>query len=146
MEWINEIIIGLIDSYDTNCPYKLCKFLDISLIKVEHDDPILCKNNSAYIRNFLGLERIFIRNDLNEKEESFYIRHELGHAILHPGLKNSYNKHLINKYKLEKEANYFAFKLSDITFDQVELYNMTLEQIASCIGIPHAALEQLATF
>lgn len=146
MKWINEIIIGLLDTYVTSCPYKLCGLLEIDIIKVEWVDPILCKNNSAYIRSFFGEETIFMRTDLTEEEEIFYIRHELGHAILHPNLKNSYNKHLINKYKLEKEANYFAVKLSNIIFDEIELHNMTIEQIASCVGIPHTALKQLANF
>ena len=146
MEQIDEIIVGLIDTYGTNCPYKLCAALGIDIIKVDKTDYILCKNNSAYIRNYFESETIFIRNDLDEEKEVFYIKHELGHAILHPNIQNSLNKRLLNKHKIEKQANYFAFKLSNVQFDEIELEDMTLEQIASCVGIPHAVLKQLANF
>ncbi len=146
MQQINEVVIGLLDTYDTTCPYKLCTLLGIDIVKVERTDPILCRNNSIYIRNFLETETIFIRNDLAEESEKFYIRHELGHAILHPNIRNSYNTYLLNRYKLEKQANYFAFKLSNIEFDGIGLNDMTLEQIASCAGIPHTVLKQLANF
>lgn len=146
MEWIDEIILGLLDTYATSCPYELCTVLGIRLIKTEPSRIILLGNESTYIREYLGHETIFLRNTLTEKEELFFIRHELGHAILHPNLKNSYNKFLLNKHKLEKEANYFAFKLSNVDYDKTELEDMTLEQIASCVGIPHAALKQLANF
>ncbi len=143
MEWIDEIIVGLLDVYATSCPYELCKILGIKIIKTSPTNIILLGNESVYIREYSEYETIFIRNNLTEEEEVFYIKHELGHAILHPNLKNSYNKRLINKYKIEKEANYFAFKLSNISFDETELYNMTLEQIAGYVEVPHVALKQL---
>jgi len=146
MVWIDEIISGILETYRTNDPYELCDELGIYIFKLDPSSSILAKDESIYFRKLYDHEVIFIRDDLPLNHERFYIRHELGHAILHPELKNSYNKNLINKYKLEKQANYFAFKLTDITFDEAELHNMTLEQIASCIGIPYAALKQLANF
>ncbi|MGF7059237.1 ImmA/IrrE family metallo-endopeptidase [Brassicibacter mesophilus] len=143
MEWIDEIIIGLLDIYATSCPYELCTALGIKIIKTSPTNVILLGNESTYIREHLGYETIFLRNNLTEKEELFFLKHELGHAILHPNIKNSYNKHLINKYKLEKQANYFALKLQDLNIDEVQFREMTIKQIASYIEVPYTALKQL---
>lgn len=143
MDWINEIILGLIEIYGTNNPYDLCNMLEIEIVKVNKDFKLLGGNHSSYIRNLDGNEVIYISNALSESHEKFYLSHELGHALLHIKIKNSVNRFLLNKGKLEKQANYFAFKLNKFTFDEIELYEMTLEQIASCIEMPENALRQL---
>ncbi|MFT9497207.1 ImmA/IrrE family metallo-endopeptidase [Anaerosolibacter sp.] len=141
MEWIDEIIIGLLDTYDTSCPYKLCDLLGIEIVKVEKNAYILLKNSSIYIRDYFGRETIFIRNDLAEEDESFYIRHELGHAILHPDIRKSYNPRLINKFKLERQANYFAMKLLNFELDSISFEGFTIEQIASSLSLPAKCLK-----
>lgn len=139
MQWIDDIILGIIDLYNTNSPYELCDCLNIEIIKVSPDSLILSGNNSLYIRNYCDNEVIFIRNDLNPHHEEFYLRHELGHAILHVNIANS---NLTNLPKLEKQANYFAFKLSQMELDDIELRDLTMEQIACCIEVPYVALKQ----
>ncbi len=143
MDWINEIIIGLIEMYGTNNPYDLCNMLEIEIIKVNKDFKLLGDNHSSYIRRMDDNEVIFISNDLSESYEKFYLSHELGHAILHTKIKNSFNKFLLNKGKLEKQANYFAFKLGKITIDEVDLYEMTLEQICCSLELPYDVVNQL---
>ena len=86
------------------------------------------------------INKVFIRNDLTLKYELFYLRHELGHILLHLDIDNTF---IINNGKIEREANYFAFKLSNITFDEVELYQMTLEQICCSLEIPYDAVNKL---
>lgn len=81
-----------------------------------------------------------MRDDLGYKSELFYLGHELGHLILH------YDKHNIrypNNGKVKRQANYFAFKLMNLSIDEVELYDMTLEQIASTLELPVEPLKQL---
>lgn len=144
MEWIDYIILGLIDIYDTNNIYELLDFLDIEIIKLDKDNLILRHNEAFYYRNYFGKEMIFIRNDLPSNYEKFILSHELGHSILHTSLLSAaFNNDLINKGKLERQANYFAFKLEKIKFDEVELREMTLEQIASCLELPYEPLKQL---
>ena len=142
MEWINDIVIGLIDTFGTNNPYELCDELNICIFKLEPENKLLQGNDSIYVRDFGDKEIIFIRNDLNIHHELFYLRHELGHAILQPDIKNS---KLINMHKFEKQADYFALKLSDFNFNAVDMYEMSYEQIASCLEIPSRVLKQLVS-
>lgn len=137
MEWIDQIIIGILDTYETNDPYEILKRLEIEVIKAERDNPILLNRNCVYIAEF---NSIFLRNDLVLNYELFYLRHELGHIIMHL---DSNNAMIRNDWKIEKQANYFAFKLSNITLDEASLYQMTLEQISSYLELPYQALKQL---
>jgi Zn-dependent peptidase ImmA (M78 family) len=74
------------------------------------------------------------------RDEEFALRHELGHAILHPKIScSSY----VNTGKIDKQADYFALALSGITFDLIEMQDMTLQQIASCVEVPYEPLYQL---
>lgn len=141
MTWIDEVVLGLFDTYGTYNPYELCDLLEILVKKVNIDCPILSASDSIYIRDYFGREVIFIRNDLNSNHEEFYLRHELGHALLHTKI---YNSGLCNLGKLELQANYFAFKLSDLNFDEAELQGMTIEQIACCLEVPLEPLKQIA--
>lgn len=143
MEWIDNIVLGLIETYETNDPYELSDLMEITIEKVDKDFNLLCGNNSIYYRELYGNEVIFIRNDLNKNHEEFYLRHELGHSILHTHIKNSLNAELINIDKLEKQANYFALKLSQVNFDEIELEQLNIEQISSCLNIPLKPLLQL---
>jgi Zn-dependent peptidase ImmA (M78 family) len=83
---------------------------------------------------------IFIKPGLNTNHEEFYLRHELGHALLHTHVIHS---GFCNVGKLERQANYFAFELSNIKIDEVELRDMTIDQIASVLELPHEPLKQL---
>jgi Zn-dependent peptidase ImmA (M78 family) len=142
MDWIDEIV--LVETYGTNDPYELCDLLEIQIINTDANSAILSGYNSVYFRCFHGQEIIYIRNDLNTSHKEFYLRHELGHAILHTHILNSLNEGLVNIGKNEKQANYFALKLSEIIFDEIELKQFTLEQISSSLEIPLVALKQLA--
>lgn len=142
MEWIDNIIIGLIESFSTNNVYELCDVFDIQIVKLNKYNPILRKKDALYNRYENGYEVIFIRNDLHEKIEEFILKHELGHALCHPGLLSAAYA-FPNKVKMERQANYFAFKLSNITLDDVSLKELTLEQIAGFIEVPTEVLNQL---
>lgn len=137
MDWIEQIVLGIIEIYNTNDPYDIFNELEVEVIKVENYNPILLDKNCTYVAEF---NKIFIRNDLILNYELFYLRHELGHILLHF---DSSNMFIINDGKIEREANYFAFKLSNITFDEIELYKMTLEQICSSLELPFNAINQL---
>lgn len=143
MPWIDDVIVGIHDTYYTSCPYELCNVLNIKIIYVDYKNLILAHNDSSYIRSFFGQEAIFIRDDLDLKCEKFILAHELGHAILHTNIQKAYyNKDLINKGKFEKQATYFAFKFLNIEFDPVEYNGYTMEQISSILHIPVKHLKE----
>ena len=140
MKWIYNIVTGLLDTYKTNNPYELCKYLNIIIHRINYLNPLLCGKNSMYYRNLYNQEIIFIRDDLSIYEEIFILRHELGHAVIHTQIINS---NFANIGKLEKQANYFALLLSEIKFDVIEMNGMSLEQIASCANVTYESLAQL---
>lgn len=123
--------------YNTNNPYTILKERNIEIIKVPKNHKILSGKNCIYIA---FLKSVYIRDDLTFGHELFYLRHEIGHIILHS---NIYSGYILCCGKLEKEANYFAFKLSQIVFDELELLNMTLEQICCHYGLPLNAVKQI---
>ena len=140
MKWIDNIVLGLIERYGSNDVYELCNALDIGIAKLNSDNILLKGKMAFYYRDANNKEIIFIRNDLHPKLEEFILKHELGHALCHPSLLSAGYS---NIGKLERQANYFALKLSNIKFDKTELEGMTLEQIAAYINIPYKVLQQL---
>lgn len=144
MEWIDEIVLGLIDMYGTDNIYEICDYLNIQIIKLDIDNKLLHGNDAFYCREYFGIEIIFVRNDLPLEYEKFALAHEVGHALLHTNiLTAAFNKDLIVAGKLEKQANYFAFKFNQIKFNEIEMYQMTVSQIASYLELPEKALKQL---
>lgn len=142
MEWIDNIVLGLIDKYNTRNVYELCDYLDIAIKKLDPTNILLRKKDAFYYRDFQDNEIIFIKNNLSLPLEKFILSHELGHALCNPDLLCAAFT-FSNKGKFEKQANYFALKISNIKFDEVELDGMTIEQIASCLELPYEPLKQL---
>lgn len=142
MEWIDNIIIGLLEIYQTNNVYDLLDCLNIKIQKLDKKSLLLNHNDAFYYRNYFGNEVIFIRNDLPVNYERFVLAHELSHAVIHTNNETAAFS-LTNAGKLERQANYFAFKLTNIQFDEIALNEMTLEQIASYLEIPCEALKQI---
>lgn len=114
MSWIRDIVRGLTDEYKLRSPYDLCRQLGISIIRLEPNSPILCNTSSRYLRNYKGYETIFIKDDLFGYDEERILRHQLGHAILHPNMNDSLTLHSI---KIDDEADYFGEILRKIKID-----------------------------
>lgn len=142
--WIDNIILGIMDNYNTNNVYELYDYLNIHIHKLESSSILLKGNDSFYYRDLNDVEIVFIRNDLNEIMKNFILLHELAHALLHPHIyEAAFNKQFINLDKIEKQANYFAFKMLNIEFDEIESEGMTIEQISNMIGLPCPLLSKL---
>lgn len=141
MEWIDNIILGLIDKYNTRNVYELCDCLDITIKKLDPNNLLLRQKDAFYYRDFQDNEVIFIKNNLPLSLEKFILSHELGHALCNPDLLSAAFT-FFNKDKFERQANYFAFNLSNLKFNEIELEGMSLEQIASCVDIPYEILKQ----
>lgn len=141
--WIDDIVLGLKDSCKTNNVYEIYAELNIIIKKIEPTNILLHGNDSLYARDYFDSEFVLIRNDLDENFEKFILLHELGHALLHVDMFSAaFNRNFINTHKLERQANYFAFKMLDLKIDEVEMEGMTLEQIASSTKIPYKILLQ----
>lgn len=137
LNWLDNILEGLKDTYDTNNIYELYDYLEIKIIKLEPSNILLRGNESLYNRNYFGNEIVLIRNDLDLEYEKFILAHELGHALLHTETyKAAFNKDLINCGKLEKQANYFALRLLALDMDPIQFEGFTIEQIASSLYLP----------
>lgn len=108
MEWIDKIVEGLLDYFQTNDIYDIYKQLNIKIVRLNEENIIL-KGNQAVYHRFANTETVYCRDDL--ENEKFILAHELGHAILHVNEAIIYYNPLENKGKLEREANYFAVKL-----------------------------------
>ena len=131
MNWIDEIIINLMKTVGNNNVNDILSYLGIYKLEVDSNNPLLQGNKALY--NRIGdFECIYLSSDI--KNKSFVIAHEIGHAILHVEESMTFYNPLLNKGKLEREANYFATKLlySDLEIeDGIETY----KQLADSLGL-----------
>lgn len=140
--WIDEYVNGVVDLYSSDDVYEIYSILGINIIRLDKANELLQECEAVYIRNYFDVEVVFIRDDLPYKYEKFILAHELGHALLHTELsKATYNRNLINKGKLERQANYFALRLLDITIDKVCYEDYTYGQLASELCVTEDSLK-----
>lgn len=139
--WIDEYVDGIIDYCYSRDIFEIYSALKINLKRIDKGDPILLGNDALYIRSYLGFEAVFIRDDFAYRYEKFILAHELGHAVLHTGMDTAaYNNKLVNKGKLERQADYFAFRLLNIPLDKVFYEGYTLEQISKALYVSENSL------
>ena len=130
-ERIDEIIDGLIEFVGSKNIKDILSCLGIHLLVVEPDNILLNGNRAVY--NRIGpFECIYIANDLYNRD--FVIAHELGHAVLHVEEATTFFNPLLNKGKLENEANYFAVRLLHRDLE-IEDGIETKSQLAIRLGI-----------
>lgn len=142
LPWVDNLIVGLVELYGTRNIYELYQQLDIQVIKLNKDHIFLRKSEGMYQRNYYGHEVVFIKQDLEFQYEKFILAHELGHALLHTEIvQAAYDKNLVNKGRLEKQADYFALKLLEIEVDTVEYEGCTIEQISKALYVSEESLE-----
>lgn len=142
LTWIDKYIDGVIEHTGSNDIFDIYKTLRIEIKRVDKKDPMLHGNEAVYIRNFLDLELVFISDSLPFRYEKFILAHELAHALLHiDQAQAAYNNKLIVKNKFELQADYFAFKLLDITIDKDYYDGCTFEQVAKSLCVGEAMLE-----
>lgn len=142
LSWIDEYVDGIIDYCCSNNIFEIYSTLNINIRRVNKDDKILRGNEALYIRDYFGIEVVFIRDDLPHPLEKFILSHEFGHAILHIEVATAgYNSKLINKGKLEHQADYFALRLINVAIDEFCYEGFTTEQIAAAENVPQRLVE-----
>lgn len=130
MKWIDEILAGLVESVGNNV-YDILNELNIYHFAVDPDNSVLQGNIAVY--NRIGaFECIYYSNDIDNKE--YVLAHEIGHAVLHTEESEMFYNPLLNKGKMEREADYFATRL---LFSNLEIEDgiETYEQLANRLGI-----------
>lgn len=145
MKWIDDIVVGLVETYETNNPYELCDALGIEIRKLSPDNILLRGHEGFYHRYYDGKEIIFISNKLKRNFEKFVLSHELGHAVCNAEISVA-GFMLTNTGKTEKQANYFALKLQDLDISCIEFEGFTYEQVASSLNLPSKCLKDLVKF
>ncbi|NBI07219.1 ImmA/IrrE family metallo-endopeptidase [Senegalia massiliensis] len=142
LRWINEYIYGLIEHCKSSDIYEIYNALNINIKKIPKHSLMIEDNEALYMRDYFNQETVFIKDNLDFQYEKFVLAHELGHAILHTEIyQAAYNKNLINKGKLEKQADYFALKLLNIEIDSIDYEGYTIEQISKSLHVSEKSLE-----
>lgn len=140
--WINDYIKGIIEYCNSLYLYDIYDALDIKIVRLGKDNILLQGFEALYQRNYFGEEIVFIRDDLDYKYEKFVLAHELGHALLHTEIYTAaFNKNLLNKGKLEREANYFALNLLNIEIDSIDFEGYTIEQVSKALYVSKESLK-----
>lgn len=144
LSWINESVDGLIEYCYSDDIFEIYETLNIDIKRIDKESFILQGSEALYIRSYFDIEVVFIRDDLPYRYEKFLLAHELGHALLHVEISSAaYNSKLINKGKLERQADYFAYRLLDIKVDNVYYEGLTIEQIAGDLCVNEESLEYI---
>lgn len=135
MQWIKDIVTGLIETYGTRDVYKLLGYLEVTIIMKNFVNPDV---KARLYRDPFGKYFIYLSYDLEEHEKIIILLHELGHILLHDISCEYYYKSRIHKGKLEYQANYFVslMLLDESNFDRCNLENLTLNQLSAYFEVP----------
>ncbi|WP_427339580.1 ImmA/IrrE family metallo-endopeptidase [Caloranaerobacter sp. DY30410] len=131
---VKQIVLGLIELYDTKDPFELCDCLDIIVTK----HPMGNKIHGFFQKTNDGIEILHINSELDYHMQKYICAHELGHAILQPELSiGFFIEHPLQiKTKAEIQADKFAAELL-VPDNILEKYpDFTLEQVAAAENIP----------
>lgn len=142
MKTIRSLADGLTSRYGTSSPFALCDSLRIDLYRF--DLPERVDGLSFQTRG--GKRIILLNRCLGEPESRYCCAHELGHALLHPGLNAQAMADLTNLCvpRLEREADLFAAcLLIDPSLEEwsLDYEPLTAEQIACLAGLPRRVVD-----
>lgn len=130
MNRIQTIISMLTKKTAVTDPIKICNLLDIEILRID-----LGKHIGGF-----KISTIYVNLNLSESIQTFIIAHELGHILLHKGIKTPFFKYTkSNSFipKIEAEANIFAILLLLSNFyNQQDFLDVSPDQIIKQIGLP----------
>ena len=140
MQWIKDIVSGLIETYDTRDVYEILDYLEIQIIKKAFINPDV---KARLYKDPYDNYYIYISENLIEQELKAVLCHESGHIILHDIGCEYYYSSLVNKDKLELQANYFAslLLLDEANFESCYLENLNLDQLSAYFEVPKELME-----
>lgn len=127
---IKQTVAQLIKCHGTNCPYDMASQRNI-LVLFE-----LLGEMLGYFNTYRRTKMIHINSSISEEDQRFTCAHELGHALLHPGISTPFlRRHTLQSIdKIERQANQFAVEL--LIPDKLLLDGMTIYEAANACGVP----------
>lgn len=130
---IDKVLQSLIKKANSTDIGDIISYLDIKIKKENLKTFSYKKENSKYI---------VLDIDTPEEIEEFIIAHEIGHLVLHDDFELCYYSPLTaNKTEIEREADYFAFKLLRKEIDLS--YDFTTEQYAKLLEVNEEIIEYI---
>lgn len=121
---IDNIIKQLIKSAKSTDIYDIISSLGITIKK---------QAGKSFYCQVKGKKYIYLDSNLSEDITPFVLAHELGHAVLHKEEIYHYSPLSITKTAIEREADYFAFKLLGLKIDPS--YEYTVSQYANLLNV-----------
>lgn len=92
------------------------------------------KGVNGFYHKYMNQDIIYINESLNDEEQFIVCAHELGHMVLHGDIDSIFlDSPLMNKTRLELEANAFALQLlqSDLNLsNDIPLINWNANNLA----------------
>ena len=140
MQWIKDIVEGLIEVYDTRDVRELINLLEVTIIYKNFINPDV---KARLFKDPFENYYVYLSNQLTEQEERCIIAHEIGHILLHDISCDYYTTSNINRGKLEIQANYFAslLLLDESTMDKVYLENLSIDQLSAYFEVPKELIQ-----
>lgn len=135
MDRIKNELNKVIKKANSCNPFVIAEALKINVLY-----HILPENIKGYSSINRRMKTIVLNDSLNEHESQAVLCHELGHAVLHPGINTTFFDTVTSfsfTSKLEYQANCFMFLLLkenlDLEYDQISIYNYL-----KTIGLPES--------
>lgn len=124
--------VSLIRKFNTNNPFILAAALDIHILYSDLGGTWGC------CTTYKRIKFIHINTEISEEKQKFTCAHELGHAVLHPGLSLPYLRAhtLFSPAVYERQANTFAVELLLPDALLQEYPECTLDRLAKFAGLP----------
>ncbi len=123
---------SLIRRFHTNDPFTLADALGIHILYSDLGGTWGC------CTTYKRIKFIHINTKISEEKQRFTCAHELGHAVLHPGMSLPYLKAhtLFSPAVYERQANTFAVELLLPDALLQEYPDCTLDRLAKFAGLP----------
>nr|DAF40040.1 MAG TPA: IrrE protein [Caudoviricetes sp.] len=124
--------VSLIRRFHTNDPFTLASALGIHILYSDLGGTWGC------CTTYKRIKFIHINTEISEEKQKFTCAHELGHAVLHPGMSLPYLKAhtLFSPAVYERQANTFAVELLLPDILLREYPDCTLDRLAKFAGLP----------
>lgn len=127
---IKQTVSRLIKKHKTNDPFDIASQKNITILY----SPL--GKTYGFFSTYKRIRFIHINNDLDSSMQRFICAHELGHAVLHPGINTPFMKAntFFSTDRIEREANTFAVEL--LMPDDVVREHQTIYKAAAACGVP----------
>lgn len=134
MDRIKKIIERLVKKTQTNNPVEICHLLGIDILYLD------LGNIGGFKTSVSRSSVIYVNSTLPEFDQKFIIAHELGHIVLHKGIKTPFFRYFQKQSilsKIESEANIFAIiLLLDKFCNDDSFMNLSSQRLIDSIGLP----------